>query len=160
MVARTLFAGTLGIAIAAAGCGKKGGDGGADCKPLTVTIGGEAVAGLGNGLGHSDTNGHTLYLYNHDKTTCEQILAPSRTVPEGEESVGFGVGGYGPSIGYDSNGVIGQGNEVKLVKKPSKVGDPIAMCVKAKLPIKIGKNKGKELVAEGLVEGKYCGERK
>ena len=163
MKGRALWIGSLATGLAIAGCGKKNeeGGGGPDCKPLTVTIDGQPVAGLANGLGYVETgDSYSLYVFNHDKATCEQLLAKSRQVPEGEESVGFGIGSLGPSIGYDANGLIGKAVEVKLVTKPAKAGDPMAMCVKATLPVKIGKNKGKTLVAEGLVEGKFCGERK
>lgn len=146
-------------------CGNKekadGAGGGSDCKPLSVTVGGEEIAGLGHGLGYLQDGNYTLHVFNHDKATCEQLLAPSRQVPAGEESIAFGAGGsFGPSIGYDANGKVGDGVDAKLTKKPAKQGDAMAMCVKATLPVKIGKNKGKDLVAEGLVQGTFCGDRK
>lgn len=154
----------LATAFAVAGCTKKneeGGAGGGNCKPLTVTIDGQPIAGLGHGLGYVEAGGnYSLYVFNHDQATCEQLLAKSRQVPAGEESVGFGIGTYGPSIGYDANGLVGKNVEVELVKKPASAGDAMAMCVKATLPVKIGKNNGKTLVAEGRVDGKFCGERK
>jgi hypothetical protein len=99
-------------------------------------------------------------VFDHDKVTCDEMLAKSRQTSPDEDAVAAGVSTYGAVIGYNSNGKVGNDVEVKLTAKPAKVGDRIAMCVNATLPIKNGKHTGKDLVATGLIEGTFCGERK
>jgi hypothetical protein len=150
----------LGGAIALGGCGKKDG-GGATCGPLKATLDGKPIDGLTSGFGIKDTAGYSISVFNHDKTTCEMMLAGARQVPEGEQSITVSAGGtFGAGIGYDANTQMGDKISGTVKTKPEKVGDPMAICIKGSFDLSVGEHKGKRIAVEGEVTGKYCGERK
>lgn len=145
------------------GCGdkkKSDGDGAASCKPLSATIDGKPVADVSHGLGFVQKGDYSIYVFNHDKVTCEQLLAPSRTSSSDEVFISAGLSSYGPAVAYNTTAKLGPGVEVKLTTKPAKPGDRMAMCVKATVPFKSGEHAGKSMLIEGLLAGSFCGERK
>ena len=147
-------------AIAFAGCGKSE-SGGATCGPLKATLDGKPIDGLTKGYGIQDTAGYSITVFNHDKTTCEMMLASSRQVPEGEESITVSAGGrFGAGLGYEANTQMGDKIKATLKTKPEKVGDPMAICIKGSFELQVGESKGKKIAVEGEVTGTYCGERK
>jgi hypothetical protein len=162
-------------AVLAAGCSKKtdksgGGGGGAAaaCKPLAVTVDGTPLAAMPNGLAKSNNMSgdlsYEVHVFDHDKTTCEDMLSKSgRTVPEGEVSVrawAGGAGSMGKGVGLSAHAQMDV--DVKLVSdKPKAAGDVVKLCVNnVSFTPQIGAEKGKTVVMDGLVEGKYCGEMK
>jgi hypothetical protein len=150
----------LCVALALGGCGKSDG-GGATCGPLKATLDGKPIEGLTTGFGVKDTAGYSITVFNHDKTTCEMMLAGARQVPDGEQSVTVSAGGqFGAGISYDANTQMGKKISGTLKTKPEKAGDPMAICIKGSFDLSIGEAKGKKLSVEGEVTGQYCGERK
>jgi hypothetical protein len=149
-------------ALAGTGCGKSGGGGaGGSCGPLKVTLDGQPVAGLTHGMGTHDQGGYSITVFNHDKTTCDEMLAGARAIQDGEKSVTVSAGGtFGAGISYDANTQMGTGISGSLKTKPAKPGDPIAICIKGTLDLQIGDDKGKKLAVEGEVDGQFCGDRK
>jgi hypothetical protein len=149
-----------------AGCGKK--MTAESCGPLTVTVDGQPLAAMPHGVARANVmNGDTSYeveVFNHDKTTCEQLLSKTgREIPDGEVSVrafagGDGLMGKGVGIGAHTQA----GGDVELVSaKPKAVGDVVSICVsETTFTPKIGDHKDKKIVFKGLVSGKYCGEMK
>lgn len=152
------------VAMAAAaggGCGKGGGGGGASCGPLKVTLDGKPIEGLTHGLGVHDQGGYSITTFNHDKTTCDEMLAGARSIQDGEKSVTVSAGGqFGAGVSYDANTQMGTGISGSLKTKPAKAGDPIAICIKGTVDLQIGDDKGKKLAVEGEVDGQFCGDRK
>ena len=165
---------SLAICIAcvglAAACGK-GKDGGDSCSAGEITLDGQT---LGHKYGRALlAQGSTLIqLYDHDKVTCEEMLATQiadimrlnkeRGKSNDEYSVRVATGGMGNAIGLGANTWMGDTVKAKLVTKPGKVGDDVAICLTAPVEyeLQVGPHKGKKLVMKGLFSGKYCGERK
>jgi hypothetical protein len=164
------LAGTLAI-----GCSKKkeggaggAGGGGGACKPLAVTVDGQPLAAMPNGLARSNNmNGDITYevqMFNHDKSTCEEMVSKGgRQVPEGEVSVrafAGGAGMMGRGVGIESHTQAAV-DATLISDKPKGNGDVVKICVKdASFTPKIGDYKDKKVTITGLFEGKYCGELK
>jgi len=162
------------VAVLAAGCSKKdegggaAGGGGGACKPLTVTVDGSALAAMPHGLARSNNmNGDITYevhMFNHDKSTCEELVSKSgRNVPDGEVSVrafAGGTGMMGAGVGIESH--TQAGDKAKLVsEKPKAAGDLVKICVsEMTFTPRIGDYKDKKVTVSGTFEGKYCGELK
>ncbi len=132
-------------------------------RPAKVTVDGEEIKlvhGLAVGWGRRR---YAVSLFNHDKVTCEQMLAPSRLVAEGEIEVrasGSAEGGFGDGLAIHEFTRLDV--EVKLAQEPREVGDTVGVDVpkpKELVPT-IGVLKGKSVVISGLFQGKFCGERK
>lgn len=150
-------------------CGGKGGGGGGgeavECGPFSLTVDGQPVTGLTHGLAFTHKrNGELVQqvdLFNHDKTTCEQITSRSgRTVEEGEVSVRAFTGGsglMGDGFGIESHTQMGLG--VKLASAvPQKAGDKVALCVpESNVEPQVGDYKGKKVKVSGKFEGTWCG---
>ncbi len=150
------------VALAAVGCKKKTAE---SCGALTVTVDGKPLPAMPNGFAvHSTQNkSYEVEVFNHDKTTCEQILSKNgRTIPEGEVSIRAFAGGEGlmsKGVGIESH--TQGGGDIDLVSaKPKAVGDVVQICVdNVSFTPRIGDNKDKKVKISGLVSGKYCGER-
>jgi len=162
----------LVIAVAlAAGCSNKkegGAAAAASCKPLAVTVDEARFARRPNGLARSkNMNGDISYevqLFNHDKSTCEDMVNKSgRQVPDGEVSVRAFAGGggmMGKGVGIDAHTQAG-GNVSLVSAKPKAPGDIVKVCVdNVSFSPQVGDLKGKKVAVTGLFEGKYCGELK
>ncbi len=148
--------------VIAVGCKKKTAE---SCGALTVTVDGKPVAAMPNGFARlnlqSSDKIYEVDVFNHDKTTCEQILSKSgRNVPDGEVSIRAFAGGdglMGKGVGIESH--TQAGGDIDLVTKPHAVGDAVAICVDdVSFTPRIGDNKGKKVTIKGLVTGRYCGE--
>jgi hypothetical protein len=147
-------------AAAMAGCGK-GGGGEATCGPLTVTLDGKPIDGMTHGLGVHDIGGYSITVFNHDKTTCDEMLSGARAIQDGEKSVTVSAGGQlGAGISYDANTQMGTGISGSIKTKPAKAGDPMAICINGTVALQIGDDKGKKVHVEGEVDGQFCGDRK
>jgi hypothetical protein len=137
-----------------------------DCAPLTVTIDGEPVAGLDHAFAYSEpesgagTGGYGVDVFNHGDASCDDVLAGSRDVPEGEVNVRAFVqeaSGRG-SVAVGSKTNFAQG--VELAKKPSGAGDTVAICVEnVKWTAGGFSGNGPTYEINGLFSGEYCGER-
>lgn len=138
-----------------------------DCPPLTVTIDGEAVAGLDHAFAYSEpatgpgTGGFGVDVFNHRGASCEDVLAGSRDVPEGEVTVkAFATeGSTRGSVAIGSKTNFAQG--VELVRKAESEGDEVAICVSRAgwTAGGFGENAGKRYEIDGLFRAAYCGER-
>ena len=138
-----------------------------DCPPLTVTIGGEPVAGLDHAFAYSEpetgpgTGGFGVDVFNHGDASCEDVLSGSRSVPEGEVAVkAFATeGSTRGTVAIGSKSNLAQG--VELVRKAESVGDEVAICVtKAGWTAGgFGEDAGKRYEIDGLFRAEYCGER-
>ncbi len=160
----------ISVCFAAPACSKgdkdaKGGGDAAACPAFSVTVDGSPVAGLTHGMAFTHKRGaelvHQVDLFNHDKTTCEQLTSrKGRQIPDGEEHVwGFsgGEGLMGDGVGVGDHTQMGLG--VKLASDaPKNPGDVVAVCVpESTFSPKSGKNAGKQVKVVGLMQGKYCG---
>lgn len=153
-----------------AGCPSKkdGAPGDKACKPLTVTVDGTALPALAHGLAKANNmNGDISYevqLFNHDKTTCEQLLdRQGRHVPDDEISVrafAAGAGMTGKGVAIDAHTQMG-GPVTLASEVPKAAGDIVKVCADhiAFTPI-AGRYKDKQVVVSGLLAGAYCGEVK
>jgi hypothetical protein len=138
-----------------------------DCPPLTVTMDGEPVAGLDHAFAYSEpengpgTGGFGVDVFNHGDASCDDVLAGSRDVPEGEVVVkAFATEGSSRgSVAIGSKTNFAQG--VELVRKAESVGDEVAICVsKAGWTTGgFGEDAGKRYEIDGLFRAEYCGER-
>lgn len=150
----------LSVCALAVACGdKKDGGGGSDCPAGEATLDGEPIQ-LVKGLGYSAGGSYVLQRFNHEDIECEAITSKKgRPVKDGEIEVRVGDG-MGGAIGLGANTKAGPGVEVEITSKPSKAGDPMAMCVKTptEYELQVGDHKGKTLVMKGQFEGTYCGE--
>ena len=159
----------IGLLLALAACGsKKEAASGDSCKPLSVTVNGEALPALPHGLAKANNmNGDISYevqLFNHNKATCDELLNKSgRQIPEGEVSLrafaaGAGMTGKGVAIGAHTQ--MG-GNVTLVTDKPKAAGDIVKVCVDnvSFKPI-AGDYKDKQVVVNGLFAGSFCGEMK
>jgi len=146
-------------------CSKKGGGGGS-CKPLSITVDGKAIPGLGHGLARLNKMGsdqsYEVDVFNHDKVTCEKFNDKHGRAMEPDEvnarafAGGEGMMGKGVGIGSHTQ----SGVTVEVVGDPPKaVGDLVKICVdNATFKPAVGDLKDKAVVVDGLFEGKYCGE--
>ncbi|NMC69134.1 MAG: hypothetical protein GYA57_03580 [Myxococcales bacterium] len=158
------------LALACGGCGKKGegggGGGGSEpvaCPPAAVTVDGQAVP-VAHTLAYHDKAADTwaVMYYNQPGATCEEILAPSRTVPQGEQGGGVFGGGEGPfgmGVSFESNAKLDA--KTQLVTKTDKIGEPVTICVPQAVEWEgnAGAVKGKKISIVGAFTGPYCGER-
>ncbi len=138
-----------------------------DCPPLTVTIDGEPVSGLDHALAFSEpetgpgTGGYGVEVFNHAEATCEDVLASSRDVPEGEVNVRAFVqeGSTRGAVAIGSKTNFAQG--VELVRKAESVGDTVAICVSNAgwTTGGFGEDAGQRYEISGLFQAEYCGER-
>lgn len=148
----------------AGGGGGSGGGGEApQCPAAAVTVDGQAVP-VAHTLAYYDKTASTwsVAFFNQPGATCEQILAPTRQVPEGEQSGIVSGGGDGPF----ASGVSFQANanmtaKTRLDAKTDKVGEPVTICVPepAEWEGNVGDLKGKKISVVGAFTGSYCGER-
>lgn len=158
----------LSSSLVVSACGGKGGDGGGEaveCGAFSLTVDGQPVTGLVHGLAFTHKRNGELTqqvdLFNHDKTTCEQITSKTgRPVQEGEVSVRAFTGGsglMGDGFGIEAHTQMGLG--VKLASPaPQKPGDKVALCVpESNIEPQIGDYKGKKIKVSGKLEGTYCG---
>ncbi len=105
--------------------------------------------------------GYTMYLFNINKTQCENIQANMRQIPKGEIAVRL----FTTTKNTRSIAGIGSHNQmmvdIELEKKPENPGDTIIMNVPSLIKMKprIGKFKGKTVTIYGKFEAKYCGLR-
>lgn len=152
------------LAIGVAGCKKP--KTAESCGPLTVTIDGQPLPAMPNGLARKsvmtgDSN-YEVQLFNHDKSTCEEMISKQgRNVFEGEVSVRAFTGGegmMGKGVGIEVH--IQAGGDVELVSgKPKAVGDVVQICAdNVSFKPHMGRNQGKQIKINGLLTGKYCGE--
>ena len=151
------------VLVASVGCGKK--KTAENCGALTVTVDGKPLAAMPNGLArlYSDTKAYEIEVFNHDKSTCEQMLdRKGREIPAGEVSVRAFAGGEGmmsKGVGIEMH--TQAGGDIDIVTKPKAVGDPVAICVDGvSFTPRMGDNKDKKVEIKGLFTGKYCGEMK
>ncbi|HEY5943906.1 MAG TPA: hypothetical protein VIV40_00365 [Kofleriaceae bacterium] len=155
------------VLVLAAACSKKDGEGAGSCRPLSVTVDGLPLPAMPHGLAKANNmNGDVSYevdVFDHAKTTCDELLDKTgRQVPDGEISVrafagGAGMTGKGVAIGAHTQ----MGGNVTLVSaKPAAPGDIVKVCVQdvAFKPV-AGAYKDKQVVVNGLFEGKFCGEQ-
>ncbi len=142
-------------------CGKV-----ADNTPGTVTVEGQPIS-LPYGLAVKENpssmgkGGYLIYLFNHNQTSCEQVRATSRTVPQGEISarVYADRGGSWSVVGIEYHSQLGV--KVQIVKEPASIGDEVVLFVPSKISFvpMVGKYKNKNVTIFGRFTGKYCGER-
>jgi hypothetical protein len=154
------------VALAACSSKKKDAAGDGSCKPLAVTVDGTALPAMPHGLAKANNmNGDVSYevlVFNHDKTTCDQVMNKSgREIVAGEISVrafAAGAGMTGKGVAIDAHTQMG-GNVTLASDKPAAIGDVVKVCVDnvAFKPI-AGTYKDKEVVVSGLLSGTYCGE--
>ena len=150
-----------------AGGGQGGGQGGdpkADlsgpCPALAVTVEGAPLEGLVHGHAVTMVNGsyttHVVQLFNHDKSTCEEMLSGRRSVHDGEVTV-RAFHGEMPGVGVDSYTHVA--GTLTLDKPTDKVGEPMQICVRT--PIEFtptaGDFKGKKVTVVGTFTAKFCG---
>lgn len=133
----------------------------AGCGPLTVTADGAAVPelrGLAVTLKNGEYETEQVELYDTDKITCAEVLAPIFPYPEGTLSLRAYYHPQAQGLGteaYTEMGVRG----ITLVAKAAKVGDDTSICVPAGSTFtpNAGSFAGKKLVVAGTMAGKYCG---
>jgi hypothetical protein len=109
--------------------------------------------------------GYLVTAFNHDKVTCEEMLAGMRTVPDGEVQARAFLAVKESE--FTTHVVAVQSDhqmmkEVTLVKKPEKAGDPLALCVPDEVAWDgmAGDLKGKPVSVQGLFRGRFCGKKK
>lgn len=166
---RTIAIGIACVGLAAA-CGKSK-SGGDSCPAGEITVDGQKL-GHKYGLASLADGFTMIQLYDHDKVTCEEIVATKMadimrlTQERGKSNDEFSVrvsAGKANSIGLGANTLMDDSKvKAKLVSKADKVGDNVAICLTepAEYVLQVGRYEGKKLVMKGLFEGKYCGERK
>lgn len=109
-------------------------------------------------FGRAVLDGHwlTVHRFNVD-VPCEDLLAPSRVVRDGELDARVSrstQGGGGVGLGADA----GLGAFVSLRED----GDTVALCLldPVTFTLQTGARRGKEVQMQGLFTGTHCGERK
>ncbi|MBA3453687.1 MAG: hypothetical protein H0T42_11400 [Deltaproteobacteria bacterium] len=133
------------------------------CPPLSVTLDGAPIAGLGHGKGVTLMNAgyttHMVQLYNHDKTTCEDTLALRHTQEEGEINV-RAWHGAAPGVGIDAFTQVE--GKITLDRTPEKVGDDLDICVREPISFtpNAGTYSGKKVAIVGKFSGVFCGVNK
>lgn len=168
----------LGAGLLAGGCGKKDGDQGGDqpgdkagakpsltgpCPALAVTADGAPVEGLTHGHAVTMVSGsyttHMIQLFNHDKSTCEEMLSGRRSVHDGEINV-RAFHGQMPGVGIDAYTHV-EGT-LTLDAKTETVGEPLQICVRAPVTFtpNAGDFKGKQVSIVGTFAAKFCGVNK
>jgi hypothetical protein len=160
--------------LAAAGCGKP--DAGAEvkpaaaapvappaprCGPLVVTAGGAAVANL-RGLAVTLQNGEyqteQVELYDTDRVTCAEVLAPSFAFPAGAVSLRAYYHPQAQGLGTEAFTAMGIAG-ITLIAKAAKPGDTTSMCVPpgSTFTPTTGSFAGRPVTVSGTLAGVYCG---
>jgi hypothetical protein len=158
----------LFVAMLAACAKRDAATGSGTCKLLSVTVDGTALPAMPHGLAKANNmNGDVSYevlVFNHAKTTCDQLMNRSGyDVVDGEVSVRAFAGGAGMTekgVAIDAHTQMG-GNVTLVGSPPKAVGDVVEVCADnvAFKPI-AGKYKDTQVVVTGLFAGQYCGELK
>lgn len=106
--------------------------------------------------------GYLIYLFNHNKNSCDDVTSSARQIKTGEISVRiFSDEGKSWSVvGIENHSQLGV--NVRTLKIPTAIGDEVILNVPEKITFKplVGKYKGQEVIIHGSFKGKYCGERK
>jgi len=132
----------------------------APCPELAVTVDGAALPGLVHGTGVTMVSGsyttHMVQLFNHDKSTCEEIVSGRRNV-QPDEIVVKAFHGAAPGVGIDVYTHV-QGT-ITLDKGTDKVGEPLEICVRQPVTFtpNAGTYTGKKVAIVGKFSGKFCG---
>jgi len=135
----------------------------APCPELAVTADGAALTGLTHGMGVTMVSGsyttHMVHLFNHDKSTCEEIVSGRRNTQEGELNV-RAWHGAAPGVGIDVFTQI-EGT-ITLDKGTEKVGEPLEICVRKPITFtpNAGAYNGKKVTIVGKFTGAFCGVNK
>lgn len=133
----------------------------AGCGPLAITVDGAPVTNL-RGLAVTLKNGpyetEQVELYDTDKVTCAEVLAPSFAFPAGAVSLRAYYHAQAQGLGTEAYTAMGVGG-ITLVAKAAKVGDPTSLCVPAGSTFtpNTGSFAGKKVDVSGLLAGAYCG---
>jgi len=135
----------------------------APCPALSVTVDGAELPGLVHGLGVTMVSGsyttHMVQLFNHDKSTCEEIVSGRRN-SQPDEIVVKAFHGAAPGVGID---VFTQVEGTLTVDKATEtVGEPLEICVRAPVTFtpNAGTYTGKKVAIVGTFTGKFCGVNK
>jgi hypothetical protein len=168
------------LVLAVAACGKKddkpagdkpsetttakpGADTTGPCPPLAVLVDGKPLEGITHGQGvimeNSGYRTPMIQLYNHDKSTCEEILTGRRTPQENEINVRAWHGQM-PGVGIDAFTQI-EGT-LTLDKPTEKVGETMQICVRAPVVFtpNAGAYSGKKVSIVGTFAAPFCGVNK
>lgn len=128
------------------------------CPPLTITVDGVPLAlPYGRAVTRIE-DGRTSYfvtLYNHDDTSCREVVAGLAWVRDGERSL-FATAGGLPGVGTDR---IQRSNQVAIEQLPTELGEPMAICVRQPVTFTAhaGPLAGHTISAVGAFVGAFCG---
>lgn len=163
------------VAIALIGCGKKDDKPAADkqpaadpsgagrCPALAVFADGKRLDGLVHGqaviMENAGYRTPMIQLYNHDKSTCDEILTGRRAPQENEINVRAWHGAM-PGVGIDAYTHIG--GAIALETPTETVGEVMKICVRGPVVFtpNAGAYSGKQVTIEGLFAASYCGVNK
>ncbi|MBL0218769.1 MAG: hypothetical protein IPQ07_33445 [Myxococcales bacterium] len=133
------------------------------CPALAVTVDGTPLSGLVHGKGVTMVSGsyttHMVQLFNHDKSTCEEIVSGRRSSQPDEIAV-KAFHGASPGVGID---VFTQVQGPLTLDKPAdKVGEPLEICVRQPITFtpNAGVYNGKKVSIVGKFTGTFCGVNK
>lgn len=140
------------------------GGGGDACGALHVVVDGKELTGLGPVYGVRLTKG-TATVWHVEAAdgaalSCEEVLRGGRAIRKGENVVAADISSdrsyfTGVRLGGHTLSAFQPDKLVRLdVATPTKVGDPIAICVDT--DVVKGVSKGLEI--HGALRGTYCGE--
>lgn len=146
----------------ASGRSRGGGDA---CGPLKVVVEGKELAGLGPVYGARYKKGTAIvwHLETTDGTghSCDEVLRGGRAIKKGEHVIAADISSdrsYFTGVRHNARSLSAWRPD-QLVQlsgpPPTKVGDPITICIDADLVEDIAKG---DLSIGGALSGTYCGE--
>jgi hypothetical protein len=164
-LAMAAAAATLGMAL---GCSNEGAPApesakGA-CGPLRVAVEGKELTGLGPGYAVRTTK-KTATVWHVEVTdgpghSCDEVLRGGRAIKKGENTIAADIASdrsYFTGVRHNTRSLSAwsRGELVRLDgPPPTKVGDPIAICVDTDVLDDVAKG----LSIKGALRGTYCGE--
>ncbi len=132
------------------------------CKPLTVTVDGASFSPksmLAAGFATEGGAGAYVIKLSSAELSCSTIL--SGVTPMQRRDVHIDVG-FGPNAAASQ--YVWFANDTgrvptELVRAPSRVGDPVEICLREKVQLvgNLGSGQKREVEVEGLVRGSFCG---
>lgn len=135
----------------------------APCPELAITADGAAITGLVHGKGVTMVSGayvtQMVHLFNHDKSTCEELVSGQRNTHLGEINV-RAFHGDRPGVGIDEFTQVE--GALTLDKAAKAVGEPLEICVRKPVTFtpNAGSYIGKKVTIVGKFAGAFCGVNK
>lgn len=163
---RLVLAACAALVMACSGEGAPSRVRGDACGPLKVVIEGKELTGLGHVYGARYKKG-TASVWHLETTdgaghSCDEVMRGGRAIKKGEHVVAADISSdrsYFTGVRLNARSLSAWRPD-KLVRlsgpPPSKVGDPITICVDADLVEDIAKG---DLSIGGALSGTYCGEQ-